>query len=131
MFLTICMVNEFKVELVLAGSHVSDDVSTDTQLDPQYEAYSRQAQLRNNMCADILSVDEGNAEVLQYAPQLEAIVYKVMPRRQDSFFAQKLAALVSSQAETQSATLLGENHLFRVVMLWLCTLLQSTPLNPV
>ena len=111
------MVNEFKVELVLTGSHVSDDASTDTQLDPQYEAYSRQEQLRNNMRADILSVVEGNAEVLQYAPQLEAIVYKVMPRRQDSFFAHKLAALVSSQAEILSATLLGEEHLFGVVML--------------
>ena len=111
------MVNICKVDLVPSGTCVSVEASTDTQLDPQYEAYSRQEQLRNNMRADILSVDEGNAEVLQYAPQLEAVVYKVMPRRQDSFFAQRLAALVSSQAETLSATLLGEEHLFSVVML--------------
>ena len=75
----------------------------------QAAAFSKQEEVRRNMCATFLSVSDTQV-VKQHAPDPEHIVHEVAPRPQDSSFATALAAVIAVQAEALATSLLGMQH---------------------
>ena len=72
----------------------------------QSEAYARQEEVRQNMCATFLSVSN-DGEVESSAPKPERRVLQVTPRPKDTSFATTLASVITEHAEGLAATQLG------------------------
>ena len=75
----------------------------------QENAWKQQETIRQNMCADFLSVSEVNAQVQQFAPEPEQILIEFELRQADRIFTDWLAAINDQYANSLLETdVIGE-----------------------